>query len=98
MSLRFIGEIGVYKLERDAIKITAADGDRIVDCYVLRSALRAAKCAVAGDPTELIRRFQKNRDVFEIAAMAKYRRMLSKPIELEIDAGDLASVLPGAAA
>ena len=39
MGLQFIGEVGVYFPDRDAVKITALDGDRVVDCYTCRRAL-----------------------------------------------------------
>jgi 2-C-methyl-D-erythritol 4-phosphate cytidylyltransferase len=98
MSLTFIGEVGVYLPARDAIKIVATDGDRIVDCYVRRSALNAIGCPQIAFHSELISHFQRNRDTIEIAAMVKYRRALKAPVELQIEAVDLAPVLPASAA
>jgi hypothetical protein len=98
MGLRFIGEIGVYLPDRDAVKITAIDGERVVDCYVTRSALDAIGCPDVDQGPELIRYFHQQRDSVEIAAMVKYRRALAPSIQIEINAADIASVLPPSAA
>ena len=98
MGLQFIGEVGVYMRDRDAVKILAADGDRIIECYVQRSALDAVGCPGPEEGAEFIRYFQEHRATFEIAAMVKYRRALKRPVELQIDARDLAAVLPASAA
>jgi hypothetical protein len=96
MNIHFIGEAGVYLPTRDAIKIVALDGERVIDCYVNRSALDAIGCP-DDDGLDLIRHFQRERDAVEIAAMAKYRRALAPTVELNIEAADLATVLPAAA-
>jgi hypothetical protein len=44
MGLQLIGETGVYWPEREALKITAIDGDRVVDCFVMQSALETLGC------------------------------------------------------
>jgi hypothetical protein len=98
MGINFIGEAGVYLPARDAIKITAVDGERVVDCYVRRSALDAIECPGLDAGPELIRHFQKHRDTVQVAAMVKYRRALTPPTELDIEAADLVAVLPAAAA
>jgi hypothetical protein len=97
MGLNFIGETGVYLPARDAIKIVALDGERVIDCYVTRSALDAIGCPDDQGP-ELTRHFQRERDTVEIAAMVKYRRALTPLVELDIEAADLATVMPAAAA
>jgi hypothetical protein len=74
MSLRFIGDIGVYFPDRDAIKITALSGDEPVDCYAMRSALSEIGCLPDGPLRELIDQFERQRRVIELAAMVKYRR------------------------
>jgi hypothetical protein len=99
MGLNFTGEAGVYLPARDVVKITAVDGERLVNCYVMRSALNAIGCDEDDDdaPT-LLRHFQRERDAVEIAAMVKYRRALLPMSEIEIEASDLATVFPAAAA
>ena len=74
MSLRFIGDVGVYFPDRDAIKITALSGDEPVDCYAMRSALAEIGCAPTDPMHRLIDRFQERRRIIELAAMVKYRR------------------------
>ena len=89
MSLRFIGDIGIYFPDRDAIKITALSGAEPVDCYAMRSALAEIGC-VPGDPLErLIDRFQEHRDVIELAAMVKYRRSALRSSVLAIGKEDV---------
>jgi hypothetical protein len=97
MSITFIGDECLYAPARDAIKIRAVDGERVIDCYVTRSALDAIGCPDDGGP-DLIRHFQRERDTVEIAAMVKYRRALAPTMELNIEAADLGCVLPAAAA
>jgi hypothetical protein len=97
MGINFIGEAGVYLRARDAIKIVALDGERVIDCYVTRSALDAIGCPDEAGP-DLIRHFQRERDAIEIAAMVKYRRALAPTVEINIEAADLATVLPAAVA
>ena len=98
MSVNFTGEPGVYLPKRDAVQITGVDGERLVTCTVQRSALDAIGCPDDGDAADLLRHFQRERDVVEIAAMVKYRRALKAVSEIEIEAGDLAVILPAAAA
>ena len=69
MGLNFIGDVGVYLPSRDAVKITAIDGDRVIDCYATRSALEAVGCPGPADGPELIRHFQRHRDNLELAAI-----------------------------
>jgi len=98
MSVNFTGEPGVYLADRDAVKITGIDGERLVNCYVKRSALDAIGCPDDDDTPDLLRHFQRERDAVEIAAMVKYRRALSPLAEIEIEAAILAVILPAAAA
>ena len=97
MGLNFTGEPGVYLPERDSIKIAAVDGERLIDCYVTRSALDAIGCP-DDDVSDLMRHFQRERDAVEVAAMVKYRRALAPVSDVTIEAADLATVLPAAAA
>src|ERR1700744_5053515 len=97
MGLQFIGEVGVYFPAREAVKVTALDGDRVVDCYACRSALEALGCASSNGP-ELIRFFQNNRLDIELAAMIKYRRATRPAIEVNVEAADLLELLPATAA
>jgi hypothetical protein len=98
MSLQFIGEIGVYLPDRDAVKIIALSGDHVVECYATRQALDALGCPDCDDGTEMVRAFQRARDAVEIAAMVKYRRSLCPVLQIYINAEDIASVLPASAA
>lgn len=97
MSIRFTDDAGVYLPDRDAIKITGLDGERLIACTVTRSALEAIGCGDDEGP-DLIRRFQRERDAVEVAAMVKYRRALRPMSEIAIEAEDLAAVLPAVAA
>jgi hypothetical protein len=98
MSLNFTAEPGVYLPARDAIKITGVDRERLVACYVTRSALDAIGCLDDDDPPTLLRQFERGRDAVEIAAMAKYRHAPASVSAVEIEASDLVAVLPAAAA
>jgi Protein of unknown function (DUF1488) len=97
-SLQFIGEMGVYLPSRDAVKITALDGDRVVDCYAMRSALEAVGGAPGVQETEITRAFERCRDTIEIAAMVKYRRALARTAELKVEAADVVVVLAASVA
>lgn len=89
MALQFVGDIGIYFPDRDAIKITALAGDEPIDCFALRSALAEIGCR-PGDPLHtLVDRFQQRRDVIELAAMVKYRRAVQRPSVLAIAREDV---------
>ncbi len=98
MGLIFIGEVGVYLPKKDAIKITAMDGDRIIDCYATRSALRAIGCPGLAVSAEMMRQFERQRENIELAAMVKYRRALAPMVEIAVEAVDLMPILPATAA
>lgn len=98
MGLKFIGEVGVYIPARSAIKITALDGDRIVDCYARRSALEALGCHAVTDAREMIHQFQRHREAIEVAAQVKYRRALAPMLQVDVTAADLAALQPASAA
>ena len=98
MALVFIGETGIYFPRRDAIKITALDGDRVVDCYVTRSALDAIGCSLTEDTLATLQRFARHRLDIEVAAMIKYRRSRGRVFELEVNAEDLQNLAPSTAA
>jgi hypothetical protein len=92
MSLQFIGDAGVYLPDRDAVKITAIAGDRVIDCCVMRSALDALGCAASSEAMNILKTFEARRIDCEIAALVKYRRATATVIALEITAADLAVV------
>jgi hypothetical protein len=89
MSLRFIGDIGVYFPDRDAIRITALSGDAPVDCYAMRSALAEIGCPPLGSLHRLIEEFEERRRIIELAAMVKYRRGVLRPSVLAIGKEDV---------
>jgi hypothetical protein len=91
MSLQFIGEVGIYLPERDAVKIIAIAGDRTIDCTITRSALDAIGCT-SSRPDDIVRTFEARRIDCEIAAMAKYRRATTKLLHVEVTAADLAAI------
>jgi hypothetical protein len=94
MSLNFIGERGVYLTARDAIKIVAIDGGRAFDCMVNRSALDAIGCAASLDTSAMVHQFETHRIDIEVAAMIKYRRMLTPCADvINIDAEDLRQIV-----
>ena len=89
MSLRFIGDVGIYFPDRDAIKITALSGDAPVQCYAMRSALAEIGCGSADPLHRLIDRFQQRRGLIELAAMVKYRRSALRSSVLAIGREDV---------
>jgi hypothetical protein len=89
MSLRFIGDIGIYFPDRDAIRITALSGDAPVECYAMRSALAEIGCPPLGALHRLIEQFEERRGVIELAAMVKYRRTSPHPSVLAIGKEDV---------
>jgi len=92
MSLQFIGDAAVYFPERDVIKVTALNGDSVIDCYVTRSALDAIGCKASLDVRAIQERFEARRLDCEIAAMVKFRRATGKLLSVEITAADLAGI------
>jgi hypothetical protein len=95
MSLQFIGEAGVYLPQKDAIRITALTVGAHIGCLATRSALRAIGCTREDPPRVLVDRFEKNRLLFEIAAMIKYRRSTNpKAATILISEEDLKSLEP----
>lgn len=89
MGLQFLGEVGLYLPDRDAFRINAMDGDRLVECYAARSALDALGCADLAAGPALIEQFEKRRIEVELAAQVKYRRALAPMLAIEIVAEDL---------
>ena len=95
MSLQFLGEMGVYFPDRDAISITALTPRAHIRCFATRSALTAIGCAPDDPPETLLDRFEANRLSIEIAAMIKYRRSTAPHIRmLTIDREDLGVLEP----
>jgi hypothetical protein len=92
MGLQFLGEVGLYVPERDAFRINAMDGDRLIECYAQRSALDAIGCPSPADGPTLIEHFEKHRIEIELAAQVKYRRSLTPLTAIEVEAEDLAEI------
>jgi CheY-like chemotaxis protein len=63
--LRFVGDVGIYLPDRDAIVFTALDGRMPVACRVRRSALTALGCSFRATPGELVDGFQSVRKFLE---------------------------------
>jgi CheY-like chemotaxis protein len=63
--LRFVGDVGIYLPDRDAVVFTALDGRLPVACRVRRSALRVLGCGRKATPQELVDGFQSVRKFVE---------------------------------
>jgi CheY-like chemotaxis protein len=70
--LRFVGDVGIYLPDRDAIVFTALDGRLPVACRVRRSALTALGCSFQATPQELVDSFQSVRKFLERIARFKW--------------------------
>ena len=70
--LRFVGDVGIYLPDRDAIVFTALDGRMPVACRVRRSALTALGCSFRATPQELVDGFQSVRKFLERIARFKW--------------------------
>jgi len=70
--LRFVGDVGIYLPDRDAIVFTALDGSMPVACRVRRSALTALGCSFRATPRELVDGFQSVRKFLERIARFKW--------------------------
>jgi len=70
--LRFVGDVGIYLPDRDAIVFTALDGRLPVACRVRRSALTALGCSFRATPQELVDGFQAVRKFLERIARFKW--------------------------
>ena len=70
--LRFVGDVGIYLPDRDAIVFTALDGRMPVACRVRRSALTALGCSFRATPQELVDGFQSVRRFLERIARFKW--------------------------
>jgi CheY-like chemotaxis protein len=70
--LRFVGDVGIYLPDRDAIVFTALDGRTPVACRVRRSALTALGCRFQATPQELVDGFQSVRSFLERIARIKW--------------------------
>src|SRR4051794_12040692 len=70
--LRFVGDVGIYLPDRDAIVFTALDGRMPVACRVRRSALTALGCSFRATPLELVDGFQSVRKFLERIARFKW--------------------------
>lgn len=70
--LRFVGDVGIYLPDRDAIGFTALDGRTPVACRVRRSALTALGCGFQATPQDLVDGFQSMRKFLERIARFKW--------------------------
>jgi len=70
--LRFVGDVGIYLPDRDAIVFTALDGRMPVACRVRRSALTALGCGFRSTPGELVDGFQSVRKFLERVVRFKW--------------------------
>jgi hypothetical protein len=73
MPLRFVRDT-VYLPERDAVKTTAVDGNRVVSCLATRSALVVLGCTHHDGPERMVQKFEHHRPMIERAAAFKHRR------------------------
>lgn len=71
--LRFVGDVGIYLPDRDAIVFTALDGRMPVACRVRRSALTALGCSFRATPGELVDGFQSVRKFLERVVRFKWK-------------------------
>jgi CheY-like chemotaxis protein len=71
--LRFVGDVGIYLPDRDAIVFTALDGRMPVACRVRRSALTALGCSFRATPGELVDGFQSVRKFLERIVRFKWK-------------------------
>ena len=71
--LRFVGDVGIYLPDRDAIVFTALDGRMPVACRVRRSALTALGCSFRATPGELVDGFQSVRKCLERIVRFKWK-------------------------
>ncbi len=73
MSLRFVRDT-VYLPDRDAVKTTALDGNRVVPCVATRSALIVLGCTHLDGPERMVTKFEQHRPMIESAAAFKLSR------------------------
>jgi hypothetical protein len=70
--LKFVGDIGLYLPDRDAIKFTALDGKTVVGCFAGASALAALGGSENDGPKELVDRFHIYRNLLERVVRSKW--------------------------
>lgn len=87
--MRFVEGAGIYLPDRDAIGVTAVDGSRIIQCYVVRSALNLVGGAGISDGLELARCFEEHRIHIELAAMLKHGLSAGTSAIIEVTGVDL---------
>jgi hypothetical protein len=93
MSLQFIGDYGIFLPGRDAVGCAALDRNRLVRWYTTRSALEKLGGSGAANISELVDRFERNRQLLERAADLKYRKgKLERDGSIRIELADLDSV------
>ena len=73
MSLRFVRDT-VYLPDRDAVKTTAVDDDKVVPCLATRSVLIVLGCTACDGPARLVQKFEHHRPMIESAAVFKHRQ------------------------
>jgi hypothetical protein len=74
MSLQFIGDYGIFLPGRDAVGCAALDRNRLVRWYTTRSALEKLGGSRSVTTTDLVDRFERNRQLLERPAALKYRK------------------------
>jgi hypothetical protein len=93
MSLQFIGDYGIFLPGRDAVGCAALDRNRLVRWYTTRSALEKLGGSRSVTTTDLVDRFERNRQLLERAADLKYRKgKIERDGSIRIELADLDSV------
>jgi len=93
MSLQFIGDYGIFLPGRDAVGCAALDRNRLIRWYTTRSALEKLGGPGASNTSELVDRFERNRQLLERAADLKYRKgKIERDGSIRIELVDLDSV------
>ena len=92
MPLRFVRDT-VYLPDRDAVKTTAIDGNRVVPCLATRSALIVLGCRDGDGPERMVEKFEHHRPMIESAAAFKHRNGHHwRSGAVVIDEGDLCAL------
>jgi hypothetical protein len=73
MPLKFVRDT-VYLPERDAVRTTAVDADRVVPCLAMRSALILLGCTDGDGPERMLQKFEQHRPMIECAVAFKHRQ------------------------
>jgi hypothetical protein len=94
MGLQFIGDDGIFLPGRDAVGCAALDHNRLIRWYATRTALEKLGAPGASDTTDLVARFEQNRQLLERAADLKYQRgKLERDGSIRIELADLDKII-----